>query len=216
MSLADKLKSAWDSFRGRGPAATVALSLDLGTARDKTRIAFAGGALVVEKCQGDLTAYVGGPNGDGLNLRTVRVVEFPFGEIFLTNTAQSGLSARLLLIPDGMKVSLKYPHREDLISLGSVVTIGAGAGVQVIAGAAGKQVKVYDAGLDALTAGLHYFYFGTSTTPSAKTFCTRQTGTGPIRQSFSEPRISAPGEGLYVYSAVAETSLPYDLGYVQE
>jgi hypothetical protein len=113
-------------------------------------------------------------------------------------------------------VSLPKLEREDLTSLGGVVSPSAGAGVQVIDGAAGKVVKVYDAGYDALTAGLHYFYFGTNTSPTTKRLCVRQTGTGAIHQTYVQPRCGAPGDGLYLYSAVAETNIPYDVGYVQE
>jgi hypothetical protein len=107
-------------------------------------------------------------------------------------------------------------EREDLISLGGTVSASAGSGVQIIAGVSGKVIKVYDAGFDALTAGLHHFYFGTGTSPTSKRFCTRQSGTGPIHQSFEMPRCGSAGSGLYLYCGVAETNIPYDLGYVQE
>jgi hypothetical protein len=107
-------------------------------------------------------------------------------------------------------------EREDLISLGGTVSASAGSGVQIIAGVSGKVIKVYDAGFDALTAGLHHFYFGTSTSPTSKRFCTRQSGTGPIHQTFEMPRCSSAGSALYLYCGVAETNLPYDLAYVQE
>jgi len=115
------------------------------------------------------------------------------------------------------RTSLKtQPEREDLVSLGGAVNITGGSGTQIIAGVSGQYVKVFDAGYDALTAGLHYFYFGTSSTPTTRRLLTRQSGTGAILKSFSQPRKGDLADGLWLYSSVSETNLPYDVGYVQE
>jgi len=106
------------------------------------------------------------------------------------------------------------PEREDIISLGGTVSPN-GAGVQVIAGVAGQRIKVYDAGFHGAVDGLHYFYFGTSTTPSTKRFCTSSLK-GLVHETFVQPRVSEAGEGLYLFCSVAETDMPYDVGYVQE
>ena len=114
------------------------------------------------------------------------------------------------------RTSLKaQTEREDLVSLGGVVSPSA-VGVVIVAASGQTKVKVFDAGYDALAAGLHYFYFGTSTVATARRFLLRQTGTGPILKTFVQPRIGGAGDGLYLYSAVAETNMPYDVGYVQE
>jgi len=113
------------------------------------------------------------------------------------------------------RTSLKaQTEREDLISLGGTSTPNA-AGVQIIAPNGTKKIKVYDAGYECTVDGLHYFYFGTTTTPTTRAFCTRKTA-GPITKTFVEPRVSNAGDGLYVYSAVNETEMDWDLGYVQE
>lgn len=113
------------------------------------------------------------------------------------------------------RTSLKaQTEREDLISLGGVASPSA-AGVQIVAPSGSLKVKVYDAGYEALAAGLHYFYFGTSTSVTTRRFCTRST-TGPILKTFVQPRVSDAADGLYIYSAVAETNMPYDVGYTLE
>lgn len=106
------------------------------------------------------------------------------------------------------------PEREDLVSLGGVASPNA-AGVQIVAANGQKKIKVYDCGYEALAAGLHYFYFGTSTAATTQRFLTRQT-IGAILKTVVQPRVSAAGDGLYLYSAVSETNMPYDVGYIQE
>jgi len=106
------------------------------------------------------------------------------------------------------------PEREDLISLGGVVSPN-NAGVQIVAGVAGQKVKVYDAGYHAGVAGLHYFYFGTSTTATTRRFLTCNSNVC-VHKSFVQPRIGNTGDGLYLFSSVSETNMPYDVGYVQE
>lgn len=106
------------------------------------------------------------------------------------------------------------PEREDLVSKGGVVSPN-GAGVEIVAPSGSLKVKLYDAGYEALAAGLHYFYFGTDTSATTKRFLTRQT-IGAILKTVVQPRVSAAGDGLYLYSAVSETNMPYDVGYVQE
>ena len=109
---------------------------------------------------------------------------------------------------------LAKPEREDLTSLGGVASPN-NAGVQLVAPSGSLKVKVYDAGYEVLAAGLHYFYFGTTTAATTKRFVTRST-TGAILKSFVQPRVSAAGDGLYLFSAVSETNMPYDVGYVLE
>jgi len=103
MSATEKLSALWKHLRGKGPAAAVAITLDLGAARDNKPFSIEAGGLIVESCTGDLYARINGPNGDGLNLRYVRRISYPFSSLFLTNTAQSGKAARLMLLPVGMK-----------------------------------------------------------------------------------------------------------------
>jgi len=109
---------------------------------------------------------------------------------------------------------LTKPEREDLISLGGVVSPN-NAGVQIVAGSTGKYVKVYDGGFHGAADGLHYFYFGTTTTATTKRFCSINLK-GVIHKTFVQPRIGASGDGLYLFSSVSETNMPYDVGYVQE
>ena len=106
------------------------------------------------------------------------------------------------------------PEREDLVSLGGVVSPN-NAGVQIVAGESGKKIKVFDAGYHAGAEGLHYFYFGTSTTATTKRFLTNEKDF-LLHKTFVQPRIGAAGDGLYLFSAVAETDMPYDVGYVIE
>jgi hypothetical protein len=104
--------------------------------------------------------------------------------------------------------------RQDVLSLGGVVSPN-NAGVQLVAGVSGERVKVYDAGFHGAVDGLHYFYFGTSTAPTTKRFCVSDLK-GLVHKTFVQPRVGADGEGLYLFSSVAETDMPYDVGYVQE
>jgi len=104
--------------------------------------------------------------------------------------------------------------RQDVLSLGGVVSPN-NAGVQLVAGVSGQRIKVYDAGYHGAVDGLHYFYFGTSTTPTTKRFCVSDLK-GLVHKTFVQPRVGADGESLYLFSSVAETSMPYDVGFVQE
>lgn len=106
------------------------------------------------------------------------------------------------------------PEREDLINLGGVASPNNN-GVEIVALNGTKKVKVFDAGYEAVTAGLHYFYFGTTTSPTTRRFCSRQT-VGVRAQSFPTPRVSNAGDGLYLYSAVSDANIPYDVNYVLE
>jgi hypothetical protein len=107
------------------------------------------------------------------------------------------------------------PEREDIISLAFNAAPNA-AGVQIIAPSGSTKVKVYDAGYHAKVAGVHYFYFGTSTTPTTRTFCTVNDAI-PIHKTFVQPRVSNAGDGLYLYASVNESGGVYgDVGYKQE
>ena len=113
------------------------------------------------------------------------------------------------------RASLKVqPEREDIISLGGVASPNA-AGVQIVAPSGSLKPKVYDCEYEVLAAGLHYFYFGTTTAATTKRFLTRQT-IGVNSKSFVQPRVGEAGDGIYLYSAVSETNMPYDIGYALE
>jgi len=102
LSFIKQIRELWDHLRGKGPAAAVALTLDLSEARDNKPYMLEAGAAFVEFCDGDLYAKINGPNGDGINLRYVKKILYPVTSLYLTNTAQAGKSARLLLLPTGM------------------------------------------------------------------------------------------------------------------
>jgi len=102
MSVFKDLSSWWDRLRGKGPAAVVALTVDLGSARADQLVSVDAGGLVVERCDGDLYAKINGPNGDGVNLRYTRAIAYPVVSLYLTNLEQAGLSAKLLILPEGM------------------------------------------------------------------------------------------------------------------
>lgn len=104
--------------------------------------------------------------------------------------------------------------RDDTISLGATASPN-GAGVQIVAGTAGQKIKVFDAGFEILAEGVHFFYFGTTTSPTTKRFLTSRLE-GTFHQTFVNPRVGDAGDNLYLYSAVSETDMPYDIGYVKE
>jgi len=107
-----------------------------------------------------------------------------------------------------------WQRRKDIVSLGGIVSPNA-AGVQLIAGVPGQKISVYDAGFHGAVDGLHYFYFGTGTSPTTKRFCTVNLK-GLVHKSLVQPRTGGDGDGLYLYSSVAETNMPYEVGFVQE
>lgn len=109
---------------------------------------------------------------------------------------------------------LMKPEREDLTNLGDVASPN-NAGVQLIAPSGSLKVKVFDAGFCGAVDGVHYFYFGTSTSPTTRRLCTINTK-GVMHQTFVQPRVSNAADGLYLFSSVSETNMPYDLNYVQE
>lgn len=110
---------------------------------------------------------------------------------------------------------LAKPEREDIVSLGGVASPNNN-GAQLVAGSGSTVIKVFDAEYEAVTAGLHYFYFGTSTASTTKRFLSRQT-VGVNSKTFAHsPRVGAAGDGLYLFSAVSDANIPYDVGYVQE
>lgn len=148
------------------------------------------------------------------------------GKDFATQTTLAAIKAKTDLIATAVNTSdtkqatrtnlLVKPEREDLISLAGVVSPNA-AGVQIVAGTGGQKIKVYDCALHAAVAGLHYFYFGTSTTPPTPlTAFGTINSAGLVQKTFVQPRVSAAGDNLYIYSSVSETNMPYDLGYVKE
>jgi hypothetical protein len=113
------------------------------------------------------------------------------------------------------RTSLKVqPEREDIVSLGGVASPSA-AGVEIVPASGSLVPKVYDAEYEGFADGLHYFYFGTSTSPTTKRFLSRGTK-GVNSKTFVQPRVGAAGDGIYLYSSVAETNMPYDLGYKLE
>lgn len=118
-------------------------------------------------------------------------------------------------VTQATRTSLKVqPEREDLTSLGGTASPN-NAGVQLVAPNGTKKVKVYDAGFCGAVDGTHYFYFGTDTNATTKRFCTINK-LGVIHQTFVQPRVSAASDGLYLFSSVSETNMPYDVGYVIE
>jgi hypothetical protein len=118
-------------------------------------------------------------------------------------------------VTQGTRTNLKVqPEREDLISLGGVASPNNN-GAQIVAPSGTLKPKVYDAEYEAVTAGLHYFYFGPNTTATARRFLSRQT-VGVNSKSFVMPRIGNAADGIYLFSAVSETNIPYDIGYTLE
>ena len=118
-------------------------------------------------------------------------------------------------VTQGTRTSLKVqPEREDLVSLGGVVSPNNN-GAQIVAPSGQLKPKVYDAEYEAIVAGLHYFYFGTSTAATARRFLTRQT-VGVNSKSFVQPRVGNAADGIYLFSAVSDPSIPYDIGYTLE
>jgi len=92
----------------------------------------------------------------------------------------------------------------------------SGAGIQIITPSGSLTPKVYSASYEGLTANAHtYLYFGTTTTTTARRFMVRNTA-GPIAQSFPHPICGNAGDGIYIYSSLAQSSMPVALDYVLE
>jgi len=113
------------------------------------------------------------------------------------------------------------PEREDLTSYAALISPN-GAGVQLIAGSGSLKIKVKKWGYQSTVAGQHFFYFGTSTTaptlsatPTAKVFGVQFTA-GTYRQTSTDPDVGAAGDGLYFYSANAESNMTVEWQSVQE
>jgi hypothetical protein len=104
-----------EALRNKRAAAAIALQVDLSIARTDWPYNVDGGALLVDRLDGYLQAKINSPNGDAFNLRHSRRIATPFSTIYLTNTAQAGRSARLLVLFDGVDASLE----------GSVYVVGA-------------------------------------------------------------------------------------------
>jgi len=111
------------------------------------------------------------------------------------------------------------PERQDLTSIAGQYSPNA-AGVQVVAGVSGKQIKVFVAAYEILAAGLHCFYFGTGTSMPAglpnKYAFLLASAVGRTRQLYGNPIIGSAGSGLYLYSTVSESNMPADVQFVQE
>ncbi len=105
-------------------------------------------------------------------------------------------------------------YNANIQESGSLINITGGSSTQIIATSGTTKIYIYTAGYSSNYMGSHYFYFGTTTTPTTKRFL-NSLGSGSFQQSFSHPRISAAGDGLYLYSLVSETSISIDIGYVQ-
>ena len=98
---------------------------------------------------------------------------------------------------------------------GSLISVTGGSSTLFINIAGSQKIYVHSAGYSVYNAGVHYFYFGTTTTPTTKIFLTA-SGSGAYQQTFSHPRISEAGDALYLYSDITETDIPCDITYVQE
>jgi hypothetical protein len=149
--------------RGKGPAAALALKLDLGTARDNSPLFLEAGGLFVEYCSGDLYARVNGPNGDGINLRTVKRIVYPISSIFLTNTAQTGKAARILISPSGLAAEpVVLDDVGDPVQV--TQTFGAAGAADIAAPASGRKLRIKAVILEcsaAVTYGLKFTSSGT-------------------------------------------------------
>jgi len=126
VSLQEKLTALWDRLKGKGPAAAVALNLDLGEARENKPIMLEAGGLLVEKCTGDLYARINGPNGDGFDLRYTKKILYPISALYLTNAAQPYQTARLLLLPTGMDADPPTGEFAFILGTRAAVTVNAG------------------------------------------------------------------------------------------
>jgi len=89
------------------------------------------------------------------------------------------------------------------------------AGVQVVAPSGSLVPKVFSASYEGAATGIHYLYFGTSTTATTRRFMVRNTS-GPIAQSFPHPICGNAGDGIYIFSTNAETNMPVAVEYVLE
>jgi len=163
------------------------------------------------------------PNAQVLDLKSVEadVINFPStyplpdAQVTSLRDVSDRTSRELGKVRQDTRTLFKaQTEREDLISLGGVASPN-NAGVLIVSGTAQQKIKVYDAGFHAGVDGLHYFYFGTSTVATSKRFCTINKAL-PIHKTFVQPRVGDVGDGLYLFSSVAETNMPYDVGYVKE
>jgi len=129
-------------------------------------------------------------------------------------TAKSPTAANLKMEPtQTTRTNLTVmPEREDATNLGGTVSPN-NAGVQIVAPSGSLKPKVYDAGYHAGISGLHYFYFGTSTTATTRRFCTLNS-TGLIHKTFVTPRVGNAADGIYLFASVSDPNIPYDLNYV--
>jgi len=71
--------------------------IDLSTARDKEAIIITGDNLLVQDINGSLTVRINQPDYDALDLMKIRQIKTPFDALYLTNEAQSGCSATLIV-----------------------------------------------------------------------------------------------------------------------
>lgn len=146
------LRELWASLRGKGPAAAIALMLDLATARDNVRIALEAGGLIVDRLDGDLEVRVNGPNGDALNLRVVRRIAYPFHSLFLSNAAQAGKIAKLMILADAVDVDVT-PRIAVKGAYLAPTALGAGGTAAIWTPATGKTVRLsrFSISVDAAT-----------------------------------------------------------------
>lgn len=117
------------------------------------------------------------------------------------------------------RTSLKaQTEREDLTRQGGTYSPN-NSSVSIVTAVAGQKIKLWRAAYHAAVDGLHYLYFGTSPTPpslpSSKVLL-MSSKAGHYRESFTQPEPGAASEALYLFSAVSETSMPCDVGFVQE
>ncbi len=78
--------------------------IDLGEARKDKRLPVSGDSLYVEKLDGTLYIKLNDPGNDSIDLSNVRYLKSPtpFNELYLTNEAQSGKQAILLIGREGL------------------------------------------------------------------------------------------------------------------
>jgi hypothetical protein len=137
--------------RRKKAAPFIRVSVNLATAHNNAEISFEGAGLLVEKIDGYLTVKFERPSGDALSLRTVPLVVARFSHIYLSNAAQTGKSAILLLLGEGVRV-------DGFTGVGAVgvyllpTALGAGASQTVWSPDAGKALKIRRISLTTNTA----------------------------------------------------------------
>jgi hypothetical protein len=150
MSSADKSVV----YKRRQKAAPfIRVKVNLATAHTDYEISLLGKGILVEKLDGYLSLKLGSSSGDAISLKSSPLISATFEHLYLSNAAQSGKSATLLVLTGDVRLYGITGAGVDGVYL-APATISAGASSDVWTPDSGKALRLRRLSISTDTASL--------------------------------------------------------------